>query len=393
MDLLPEDASQLEREEQERIYYALQAMNNAELRAANDAEFARLQEEEQARWDANLRAELGRRIGRTAEELISEVSAEVDWYIPGVLAPGWTVKLAAREKMGKGTLVVYLLGKLERGEPTVFGDACEPVTALILTEEPEESIREKLDLFGVKRALVIYGWELAHLTWTGKVAYVVDRARREGHGIIFVDNVSRAAGVEDEAGLELGNAFAVLSDAVRPHKIAAIGDHHHKKGRADIRDKSRGGTNTAGTVEVNLDLEPVKRGDILDRRRKLTAIGRIRATVWVRTVELTEDGTDFVEVATAGSEVAPGDVFAAMVEPVAGSVLEYDARQLARLGSTTPSGYAEHVKRSKRTVQERLKTLVEEGLATAEPGVMTPHGMEETTYRWVEPEPCATPEP
>jgi hypothetical protein len=334
-------------------------------------------------------------IGRTAAELKASTPEAPDWIVPGLIAPGWTVKFAAREKMGKGTFVMYLIGKLERGEPTVISDeyTTAPLTTLIFTEEPEESIREKLDLFGVESALIIYGWELAHLSWTDKAAYLVRRALEEGHGLIFVDNVSRAAGVEDEAGLELGTAIGILSDAVRPHKLAVLADHHHKKGRANIRDKSRGGTNAGGVVEVNLDMEPVSIRNVLDRRRKLTAIGRIRATVWVRTIELTEDGTEYME-ATADHAAAPQDLFTAMVGPAPTSVLEYDAKQLERLGEVTAKVYADKLNRSVETARKRLNALVEDGYAVKAEGEMTMSGRRETLWRWVPPvELSVTPEP
>jgi hypothetical protein len=331
-------------------------------------------------------------IGRTAAELKASTPEAPDWIVPGLIAPGWTVKFAAREKMGKGTFVMYLIGKLERGEPTVISDeyTTAPVTTLIFTEEPEESIREKLDLFGVERALVIYGWELAHMTWQEKAAYLVRRALEGGYGLIFVDNVSRAAGVEDEAGLELGTAIGILSDAVRPHKLAALADHHHKKGRANIRDKSRGGTNAGGVVEVNLDMEPVSIRNVLDRRRKLTALGRLRATVWVRTVELTADGTEYLEATEGDAQ----DLFAAFVEAAPTSVLEYDAKQLERLGEVTAKVYADKLDRSVETARKRLNALVEDGYAVKAQGEMTMAGRRETLWRWVPPvEPSVTPEP
>jgi hypothetical protein len=44
------------------------------------------------------------RLGRTAAQILTEVPEQPDWLIPGLLARGWVMKLAGREKVGKGTL-------------------------------------------------------------------------------------------------------------------------------------------------------------------------------------------------------------------------------------------------------------------------------------------------
>lgn len=233
--------------------------------------------------------------GRTAGQLLEDVPEEVDWLIPGIVAPGWTIKLAAREKTGKGTLVWYLISCLERGEPTVFGPGrSEPVTTFVLTEEPDESTREKVAAYGVEHARIVGGHEFAGLTWTEKVARISESAEASGAGLVFVDNVSRAAGIEDESGPELGHRAAELADSLRARGIAGIIDHHHKKGAGNIADKSRGGTALAGAMDVNVEMEAV--GGTGSRQRKLTARGRLRATNWERTIELSVDGTDYAQV-------------------------------------------------------------------------------------------------
>lgn len=247
-----------------------------------------------------------RKIGRTAAELLAETPAKIDWLIPGVLARGWAIKIAAREKVGKGTLIAYLIGALERGHGTVFGPATEPVTALILTEEPPDSVREKIAAFGIERAEVVYGWELAPLPWEEKVSWVSDRAAERGDGLVFLDNVSRSAAVDDEAGTELARKAEVLFDALRARGIACIIDHHHRKAQGRIEDKSRGTTALAGAVENNLDLE--KPGsDPLTRNRRVTSLGRVAATRWVRTIALSEDGTDYELVADADAPQSVAD--------------------------------------------------------------------------------------
>jgi hypothetical protein len=240
--------------------------------------------------------------GRRASQLVAEQPAEIDWLVPGLLAPGWLVKIAAREKTGKGTFVYYLLGQLERGEPTLFGPGqAGPVSAVILTEEPSESIREKVEAFGLERAQIIFGYEFGGLSWAEKVERLTDAAVIGGHQLVFVDNISRATGVEDENGVELGKAAALLGDAVARNGLAGLIDHHHKKGTGSIEDKSRGGTALPAACDVNVEM--FRDGSWTSRRRKLSARGRVSATIWQREIELSEDGDSYREIKSAGGDV------------------------------------------------------------------------------------------
>jgi hypothetical protein len=291
--------------------------------------------------------------GRLAADLLREEPEEIDWLVPGFVAPGWTVKVAAREKVGKGTLGLYVIGKLERGEETVFGPTPHPATAVILTEEPVESMAEKVRLFGVRRARIIYGFEFAALTWEEKVAALVEVAVTEGHALIFVDNVSRAAGIEDEAGTELARAIEHLQDRCRANRIAAWIDHHHKKGSGAARDKSRGSTSIAGAADLNVDMFPEGGG----RVRKLTSLGRVRAATWTRNVELSEDGTDYRLVAEA--EDATDDA-RAEAEATA------DLMILKQQGEVTVSQFMQIRGLPKTSARRRLDEMVERGQAVLE---------------------------
>jgi hypothetical protein len=234
-------------------------------------------------------------LGMTAAELLATAPEQPDWLIPGVAARGWMVKFAGREKAGKGTLVFSLIGCLERGEATVFGPATDPVTALIYTEEPIESIREKLEDAGLKRARIIQGWQLsAYPTWKAKADYLAEVAKTEGHAVIFVDNISRASGCEDEAGTELARAAEYLADCARAVGATTILDHHHRKASGRLEDKSRGGTALAGACDNNIELERV--GDWESRVRAVSSRGRMAATIWQRQIALSDDRRSYERV-------------------------------------------------------------------------------------------------
>ncbi len=237
--------------------------------------------------------------GRRALDLRRMGAPEPAWLVPGVIAKGWMVQLSAREKGGKGTLVNYLLSRLERGDPTVFGPSPthvdDSVSSLIYTEEPEDSLIEKANNFDLRLATIVFHWELQTLgTWARKAQWLVERAVNDGHGLIFVDNVSRATGTTEEAGTELARHVELLSDLAKPCELAVILDHHQRKSGGNIEDLFRGGTALAGATENNLAM--VRVGDHHSRKRKIASRGRVMATIWERVFELDASDSDYLEV-------------------------------------------------------------------------------------------------
>lgn len=290
--------------------------------------------------------------GCTAAELLAEVPEEPDWLIPGVIARTWTIKVAAREKVGKGTFILNLLGCLERGKGTVFGPATTPVvTALIYTEEPKDSIREKVAASGLQRARIIFGYQLGNLPdWPTKAKRLVGIAVSEGHGVVFVDNISRAAAVQDEAGVEFSRAVEALSERLKAADLAGIVDHHHRKAGGPIEDMSRGGTAVAGAADNNIEMQRV--GDWDSRVRKLSSRGRISATAWQCQIALSEDGTTYERVVGADEPQTVRE--RVRLEILEGAPDGLTAAEFAAMADVSP-----------RTARRTLEEFVLAGRATA----------------------------
>ena len=175
-----------------------------------------------------------------------------------------------------------------------------------------------------------------------------------------MDNVSRASGIEDEGGVELARAVETLIDATRGARLSCVVDHHHKKGNDSLENKSRGGTGVAGAMDVNLELTRV--GDWTSRRRTLSARGRLQATIWEKTIELTEDGKDYRLVEEPTTQTTDD----------AEAMLLHDRMTLAGLarehgGKVTARQYAGAIRKSKDTAARRLDALADAGYATKEP--------------------------
>ena len=303
------------------------------------------------------------KIGRSAQQLLDEVPEDVDWLVPGLLGKGWSLKIAAREKVGKGVFTAYLLGCLERGEATAFGPS-KRTTALVFTEEPQDAMREKVADAGLKEATVVYGHEL-QVAWPAKVDALVEIATRHGHGLIFVDNISRAAAVEDEAGPEMGRAVELLDERAKAAGLSVVLNHHHKKGGASVTDKSRGTTAVAAACDNNVEMF---RRSLTSRVRDFVSIGRVKATTWQRSFELTDDHSGYIEVPWKGApdDVAEGPRISQDVQKLV------TAREvLRRMGSATAKAFAVEISKHKMGSHERtgkrwLERLELEGSATGE---------------------------
>ena len=288
--------------------------------------------------------------GRLASQVLAETPEQPDWLVPGLLVPGWTTKLAGREKDGKGTYSFYLIGCLERNEPTAHGESCgRSVTTLVFTEEPIDSIREKLELFGIEQARIVEAYRWASFTWDEKVARLFEVARLGGHGVILIDNISRATGIDDENGVELARCVEALIDAARNAEVAVLLNHHHRKKGGAIEDRSRGGTGLAAATDINVELTHPG-GEWTSRKRKLNSRGRLGATVWEMQIELSEDGSSY--------SVTDGDDNA---------VSEADSRRLfdmLALGpETTVQEFAVRAGLTEATARRRLQALVAAGEA------------------------------
>lgn len=231
-------------------------------------------------------------IGRTALELRNSTPPEPDWLIPGMLGLGLTTELNGREKIGKGWFEAYLIGRLEHDEATLFGPGRSgPTRTLYYTEEPETSLVQKFEAFDIRTAFVVYQWELAKLGWQATVDWLIEHALELQTDLVFIDNISKATGTEDEAGVELARKVEPLAAKAKEHHLAVLFDRHQRKTAGKIEDLSRGGTALAGAVD---QIVAMTKGT--ERERKLDSWGRLWGHLWSKTVELAEDHSDYVDL-------------------------------------------------------------------------------------------------
>jgi hypothetical protein len=241
---------------------------------------------------ADVQEQAAPTVGRTAMQLRLSTPPEPEWLIPGMLGLGMVTELNGREKIGKGWFESYLIGALERGTPTFFGPGREkPTKALIYSEEPEVSMVQKFESFDISQAYVVWQWELAQLSWPAKIEWLVTHAVEMELDLIFIDNISAATGTDDEAGVELARKVEPLARKAKEHQLAVLYDRHQRKTAGKVEDLARGGTALAGAVD---QIVAMSKGT--ERERKLDSWGRLWGHLWNRTVELTEEHDDYVDL-------------------------------------------------------------------------------------------------
>lgn len=301
-------------------------------------------------------------VGEPAKLLRTRAPKEQDWLIPGLIFRGGVTLIGGREKLsGKSTLVFSIIGALERNEATMFGQAYgRSVRTLIVTEEPEYAIVDKLNRFNLNDAWIVQDsyWPLDRFTgettrqrWASKLEQVEKLAHAIGVELVIIDPLSRIAEVEDEAGRELGSrAEAVGSMAARSGLAVVIVHHNNKRTDAAVEDRMRGSTSLTAAVEQIVQID--RRSKKSPRQRTADSYGRVEASNWTKTYELGLDTVTYTEV----------DVIAANEEES-----RQDLELVRSMGSTTKKQFLEMLMldptdANLQQVTRRLEKLVETGL-------------------------------
>jgi len=278
----------------------------------------------------------------TIGELIEGVPEEPPWIWNGYITPGSLTLLAGKAKVGKSTLVYGLLGALERGESFV-GRTTRKTTAVILSEEPEDTIAEKARRFGGGSHKIITRAKARRLTWPQLVEYAASHALDEGHGLIVVDTLAELAGLrgddENDAGAMIAAIDPLRDAAVRGLALLIVA--HQRKSGGTHGEGVRGSNALIAAVNVVAELE---RQGSSETKRLIKGTSHYQSTPPVLAVELTADGY----VARDGSRANDG--------------LTRVEATLIDLGEGVSAGrLAEVTGLPRTTLDTRLKTLVEMG--------------------------------
>ena len=219
----------------------------------------------------------------TMRQLVEQTPSRPDWLWEGYLAPGSITVFHGDPKAGKSTLLYGLLGALESGTPFA-GSLTRKTNAIVLSEEPDDTISEKVRRFGAWSHHIIKSEMTYGIEWVSLVDWAADQAIANGSGMIMVDTFARMSQIRDEEENDAGAVLARLAPlqraASRGLSILLVVHSRKSGGRHGLG--VRGSSALPGAANVIVELQRVGDG----AKRTLKGIGHYEDIPELRTVEL-----------------------------------------------------------------------------------------------------------
>lgn len=219
-------------------------------------------------------------------------SAAVDWVWTGFAARGMVTLLVGLFKLGKTTLLAWLLREMAVGGD--LAGEVKPGRVLVVSEESGK-------LWALRRDEMQLGDHVELLArpfkgrcnwheWERLIDRVAALTRERGYALVVFDTLASLWPVVDE------NSAADVLRAVLPlHRIVEAGaalllNHHPRKSDGAEGTASRGSGALPGFVDVIIELRPFAAGDRHNRRRTLACFSRLDETPAEVVIELTDTG-------------------------------------------------------------------------------------------------------
>jgi hypothetical protein len=216
----------------------------------------------------------------------------VKFLVCGLIARGLLTILSSGAKCGKTTLLAFLIKLFETG-----GEFCslkvEPAKLLYLSEEPEPIWAERVAELGLspdhQGQCLPFPAKPSLAQWQQFIGEVREYVEAEGIDLVILDTIANLAPVEDE------NDNSQVSNYMSPLRgltsagAAVLVLHHHGWGER----RARGASALVGFVDVILDFYSPTPTDHAERKRVLSARGRVAGLIRSVTIELSKDGSGY----------------------------------------------------------------------------------------------------
>jgi hypothetical protein len=259
----------------------------------------------------------------------AEAAAErVDWVWEGYLARGAITLLTSQWKAGKTTLVSVLLKRLSTGEP-LAGLATAKTPVAIVSEERVPSWRRRHERlqFGNNLSFLCrpFTSRPTRESWESLIDQLVTLGIERGIGLVVIDPLAQfLPGFAESQSTMMLEALQPL-DRLTAAGISVLLLHHPRKVEGTPGSAARGSGALCAAVDLLVEMKLPQGCLPQERRRKLFAWSRYEETPRERVIELSEDGTDYVESAIEVVDERAQD-YVAMVE----HLLTCPARKLSR---------------------------------------------------------------
>ena len=208
----------------------------------------------------------GRRLSEL--QLDEKLLQPANVIVPGLAAAGRVTMLAAREKMGKSTLMAYAAAQMSRGGH-IWDQETVPCRVLWvgLEESPADAVTRFIAMGADPEMLTI----VTRLAGEGGLTQLRAEIEAANPDLVIVDSLAAyARGIEDENNAVACTALlSPLVEFVHDSGIALVLLHHANKSGSGYR----GSVAIGAAMDMILEMHPVERDQSL---RRIEAKGRFR---------------------------------------------------------------------------------------------------------------------
>jgi DNA-binding transcriptional ArsR family regulator len=287
--------------------------------------------------------------GPIAEKL-ADVPIDPEWTWEGFLVARAMTLLAGRPKVGKSTTGFGLIRAISRGD--LFLELQTRQTGvLILSEEREQSLAEKMDHFGLDGSIeLLMRHEVGPVSWAEVVEQAVARCHERELGVLVVDTWDKWTGLRGDAENRAGDVL----EALEPLAMAAASGLavlivcHQRKSSGEYGEAVRGSNALTGSVDIVIEQErPSASMEAAPTTRILRAVSRFKATPGELVLRLIDAEFEVEEAPLVSKREANRERLLAA---------------LKNLGGATVGELVDETGAAKSTIGRHLKTLEKEGL-------------------------------
>ena len=224
----------------------------------------------------------------TARALVESPGIDVKWLWDAYVGLGLVTLISSLPKVGKTTLLFHLLRALLRNEPFLGRTVTPPTKILLLTEEPTNLLRRRLQHLGLgdDRLLLIYRYTVQR--WHDALVQIKKAIVQEKVDLVVIDTLGAFWEIADENdAAKVITSIRILQDMANEYSVAMILNHHLRKSGGDEGTAHRGSGQLVGAVDIAIEIYRVQGNE---HRRRLKAVSRAVETPSDAVVELKKEG-------------------------------------------------------------------------------------------------------